>query len=125
MVISDPDGSRLAVLFNTSDEALRKAGELQSAGFEPWRMNGISYTERVEQWPEPPETGSAGPATASTSERVRRFERDLALLLETFGPTEARALATGVAVNRKTLLVMQPGSNADAAVRILDSGKAA
>ena len=125
MVYSDPNGSRLAVLFNTPDEAQRKAGELQSAGFEAWRMNVISYTERVEQGPEPPAGGSAGPAAASRSERVRRFERDLALLLETFRPTEARALATGVVVNRKTLLVILPGPGADAAVRILHPGKAA
>jgi hypothetical protein len=43
VIIPDQNGSRLAVLFDTREEAQRKVEQLQSAGFETWRVNIINY----------------------------------------------------------------------------------
>jgi hypothetical protein len=113
------------VLFDTREEAQRKVEDLQSAGFETWRVNTINYNTRVERAPGPPPSGSAGPATAPKSERMDRLARDLDLLLATFGRVEKHAITADVVVRGKTLLILQPGSQAGRASRILGRDEAA
>jgi tartrate dehydratase beta subunit/fumarate hydratase class I family protein len=125
VIIRDQNGSRLAVLFDTRDEAQCKVEELQSAGFETCRVNIINYNTRVEHAPGPPPSGSAGPATAPKSERMDRLARDLDLLLATFGRAEKSAITADVVFKGKTLLVLQPGSQSDRASRIFDRDEAA
>jgi hypothetical protein len=105
---------------DTPEEARQKADELHAGGFEAWRVHVMSYMERVERAPEPPPSGSAGPATAPKSERIRRFGSDLDLLLGSFGQAKVGLLTTSVVVQGKTLLVIEPGSRLNEAVRILE-----
>jgi hypothetical protein len=125
MIMTDETGSRVAALFDTPEEARQKADELHAGGFDAWRVHVMSYMERVERAPEPPPSGSAGPATASKSELISRFGRDLDLLLGSFGQAKVSLLATGIVVQGKTLLVIEPGSRLNEAVRIFEEIKAA
>jgi hypothetical protein len=54
-----------------------------------------------------------------------RLARDLDLLLATFGRAEKSAITADVVFKGKTLLVLQPGSQADRASRIFDRDEAA
>lgn len=125
MIINDESGSRVAVIFDTPEQARRKAAELRASGFEAWRIHLMSYEERVEQATEPPPTGAAGHAWATEPERTRRFARDLDILLGTFGKAELDLLTRSVAVEHKTLLVIQPGLRTNEALAVLDRDKAA